>query len=304
MKLRNVSYKKRFLFFKPTLTIASDEGEASIFYDQQPDLEELNNLIRDFSITIPEDFTTLTTTIQDKKLARCLQLVAFNSLRRPFTFFHQQPTSLPKPMHVLLKKPNGIEFLSLSLDATNFDKAALANEQLYEAAKNIKDLASKTEEAILQELTTSLNNISLHFDFTLRLGINFAGQVPTQETEHLIQTHNLLYAEQPCQTPEDYKQLTEKFKQTTFICSPSPASPSNAALLSFTTIQDLATTCSKLKEQKINIFYELAKGEEHLAVSLGIPIVKIQPEQQATVRALSKIKTLLKETMQSRENNL
>ncbi len=303
MIIKDLLYKRGFFFFKkPTLVLVCDQGKGKASFDLSSyNLDEIASKVKGISLETKEDFSKLHL-FEDLPLTNALEIAAFNSLKKPLEFFSSDIKQIPRPMHVLLEKKNGIQFLSLSLNASNFDKAAFANLHLRsELSKRIEDLESLSEDQVLDKIQEILKQSNLHFEFEIRLGVNFAGKIPLDQVSFLIAKHNLLYVEQASTSLEELKKLTEQHKATTFICNTLTdlekitSDDLNAVLLSFSSLLELEKNVKALKEKKINLFYNLSLHEETLAVALGFPIVKITDQSKSIVKKLSKLKDQLKE---------
>ncbi len=283
------------------LTVLTDQGSGEIPFQlsAHSSLEELNAKISTMSIFSAEDFSKITQIFssQDREFVRALQLATLNAL--PLTFFYPTIKQVPRPMHVILKKENGIEFLALSLDAASFDKATLANEQLQkESYRTLKNFNELSEETILEELSKIISTLNLSFDFTIQLGVNFSKQTELQKVLELGKKYKLIYIEQASVTDsqEDYAFLTEQLKTTTFVCQPYAPTHfvANATLLFFSSVQELDLITKTLKEKAVNIFYSLQEGEETLAVALALPIIKIPVKNKTIAKKLGSLKNTLK----------
>lgn len=300
MIIKEVQSDKGFLFLKkPELKVVSNQAEGTTPFFVGYNTEELTSKLKDLEIVSAEDFSKISQRFSNPDLIRSLQLATFSAQLHPEEFFSKGIKQIPRPLHIVFEKQNGVQFLVFSLQATSFEKAVLANEEIAHILSK-KVTVTQSEEEILEKLKETIKEVQLHFDFELRMGVNFARQLPLEKIQELIPKYNLLYAEDVSLKNEDYKTLTDKFKQTTFICKPVRSLQdvqeitSNAALLEFSLIENLYSLVKMLKEKNVNLFYSLKQGEEFVAVALAIPIVKISQKETEATKKLSEIKETLR----------
>ena len=289
MIIQDITSTRGFLFFKPKLVLKTDK--KIVTYPIELTLEQTQSLqrLKGISLTTFQDFSKISQTLENKPLLRILQLTALSS--EPFSF-NTDVKQIPRPMHTLGRKNNGIEFYALSLNAATFEKAVLANHQLKNHLTKI-DINLKNEEDILKHLQEGIKSVQTYYDFEIKLGVHFNSTSTTEEVLRLLTTFNLVYVEGAVTNEQEYEQL-KPFEQTTFIAvSPEIYSSfkTNAAILTFLPLEQLAALRTSLST---NLFYNLQEGEEYVPVSLKIPIVKIPLEEKKMIETLIKIKEELK----------
>ena len=301
MIIQGVKKDKGFLFFrKPSLKLITNQGESALSFFEVSS-EDLDQKLHGLEIAAAADFSSLTMRFSHPELIRQVQLAVFNSQFQPQEFFSKGIKQLPRPMHTVLEKKNGIQFFVLSLNALSFEKAALANEEIITfLRRKIKEPDSLSEEQILEIIKEAIREAHLHHDFELRIGMNFSNALPLEKVREFIQKYNLLYVEQPSASLEECKQLTEEFKTNAFITRPvyneqeAKELNINAALLSFLPIEQLSSLVTVLKEKKVNLFYALKEGEEALAVALAFPVVKVSSKEKNSLKTFSSLKEKIK----------
>ncbi len=320
MQIHSVSFSRGFLFFtSPHLKVETSEGVGTCYLRSvAPDvLDVLNKRLQGFVFETKEDFQKLFDLVGEVDVTVYLALEAaiLDIFPGKLSLFGSAK-SMPRPITSVLKKSSGIpEFFVLSLEANDFSKAVLANELVVHHFQKRKFIADVPDDLVFQALQEILNEVHLHFDFPLHLGVRLTGCSFSEKTVvDLVKKHSLVYILDPLpfSDKEGYQRLVSTLTNDCFLGVSAvtyfnPLTPEsfvsvmepqlvNSVLLSWKPYVQMAPLL--LAARELNTFVEGRVGIAPFVVGLGIPMIHLslehKKEYHAIVSSFEKISTSLK----------